>query len=68
MGSIATQKVLTDYAGALNQIEQLETAILKSIEDLKKIKTGEIPLTRLIVTDNGYEIMPTTPDGKGKTS
>ena len=60
--SIATQQCLTNYAQALEQIENMENGMRKSILDLKRLKSGEISLDQLIVTDNGYEIMPKAPD------
>lgn len=60
--SIATQQCLTNYAQALDQIEQMENGMRKAIVDLKRLKSGEIDLDQLIVTDNGYEIMPKAPD------
>lgn len=56
--SIATQQLVNNYAQAISQIEQMEAGMHKAIEDLKKLKSGEISMDSLVVTDNGYEIIP----------
>ena len=56
--SIATQQLVNNYAQAISQLEQMEAGMHKAIEDLKKLKSGEISMDSLVVTDNGYEIIP----------
>lgn len=59
--SIAANTVLNHYAQALGQIDKLEQSLAKAIADFRRLKTGEASLDDLIVSDNGWEILPPNP-------
>ena len=58
---LATNQVLNDYARALGVIENLEKTVADAIRHLKSLKSGELTLDRVVVTDGGWEIMPPAP-------
>ena len=59
--SIVTNLLMQNYATALQQIDNLEKGAVKAIEDFKALKSGELSLDDLVVTDNGWEFLPKPP-------
>jgi hypothetical protein len=59
--SIVTNLLMQNYATALQQIDNLEKGATKAIEDFKGLKSGELSLDDLVVTDNGWEFLPKPP-------
>ena len=59
--SIVNQMLLQNYSQALNTIDALEAGQKKAIEDFKALKEGDLSVDDLVVTDNGWEFVPTPP-------
>lgn len=65
MGQITETRLLNDYAGAINALKALETQhealFARSLEVLRGLKSGDLSIDRIVVTDNGFEVMPEPP-------
>lgn len=46
---------------ALNQMENIENGVKKAIADFQSLKSGDLRLEDLVVSDNGWEFMPAAP-------
>ena len=64
--SIAMQKVMNDYASALQQIEELEKALTSEKTNatnvVRGLVSGDLPKERVVITDTGFDIMPEMPE------
>lgn len=68
--AMATETMLLqNYVGAVNKVKeldgQLDKALQSTVEMLRGLKSGELALDRIVVTDNGWDIMPLPPSVNG---
>ena len=75
MSNAANNLVFTHYVAAVNKVMELDTAmdtLLKNtITCLRGLKSGDLSIESVVVTDNGFEIMPDPPavsNGHSKTA
>lgn len=62
---VVEQLLLNHYVQAVNALKELETKdqalFSKALDTLRSLKAGEVLLENVVVTDNGWEVVPTPP-------
>ena len=62
---VVEQLLLNHYVQAVNALKELETKdqalFSKALDTLRSLKAGEVLLENVVVTDNGWEVVPAPP-------
>ena len=62
---VVEQLLLNHYVQAVNALKELETKdqalFSKALDTLRSLKAGEVSLENVVVTDNGWEVVPAPP-------